>query len=147
MFPQLTTLSFDRLARLLPEPCRRYIFSDPRRKQYDGPEDGAAYNEPCCQWLLGCWDAVLLPKCTQWITQASVNIDMGQASQPYQTACLIHALSCMVGVTQLSLLWNRRAWEARVLQYHPPVLSLWELTAVLPKLASLHVPAYHWSTT
>ena len=110
--PLLTTAFFDGLAQHLPEQCRRYIFSDARNKEYDDPEDGAAYNEPHCQWLLGCWDAVLLPKCTRWITRASVKLHMVDGlPQPYQTACLIHALSCMSGVTQLTLLWDPERWQ------------------------------------
>ena len=141
VYPQLTPAFLDSLARLLPKPCRRCIFSDPTYKEYVEPENGTAYNEPYCQWLLGCWDAALLPKCAQWIGRASIHIDMLHGlPQPYQTACLIHALSCMSGVTQLSVLWEQRVWkEPRLLQFHPALQSVSQLTDVLPKLVSLHI--------
>ena len=139
VYPQLTPAFFVRLARLLPESCQRYIFSDPAYEEYlEWEDDDMAYNEPYCQWLLGYWDAVLLPKCTQWIARASIDIDMFYGSpHQYQTACLIHALSCMSGVAQLTLWWSKGRWSQR--QYHLALLSLSELTAVLPKLASLHI--------
>ena len=83
---------------------------------------------------------MLLPKCAQWIGRASIYIDMVQGlQQPYQTASLVHALNCMSGVTQLTLLGNGGGWKERGLHYHPAPLSLSQLTDVLPKLASLHI--------
>ena len=140
VYPQLTPAFLDSLARLLPKPCRRCIFSDPTYKEYVEPENGTAYNEPYCQWLLGCWAAVLLPTYTKWIERASIDINMVHGlPQPYQTACLIHALKSMSGVTHLSLQWNNDHRERRELQFHPAPLSLSKLTALLPKLASLHI--------
>ena len=63
-YVQLTPAFFDSLAQHLPEPCNRYIFHDPACQEHEDPEDGTAYNESYCQWLLGCWDAVLQPNCT-----------------------------------------------------------------------------------
>ena len=60
--PQLTPALFDRLSDHLPEPCKRHIVDEPVYKEYRDPDTGEAYNEPFCQWLLGCWDAALLPK-------------------------------------------------------------------------------------
>ena len=165
VLPKLNPEFFDDLAQLLPEPCRHYLLDKPTNEydddfeelgdddEYDEYEDhafegdddlrsddNAAYNEPYCQWLLGCWDAVLLPKCTQSITRASIHIEMEHGlPQPYQTACLIHTLSHMSGVTRLSLLWERKRREGKVVHYHPAPLSVSELTDVLPKLASLHI--------
>ena len=103
VYPQLTPAFFNRLTQYLPEPCIRYILDD-EYNEYAKLKHGAGSNKPYCQWLLGCWDAVLLPKCPQWITRASVNIEMVQGlPQPYQRACLIHKLSCLSNVIQLSL--------------------------------------------
>ena len=68
VYPQLTPAFFDSLAQYLPEPCRRFIVDDAAfRKHLDPVTRAAAPSEPHCQWLLGCWDAVLLPKCAQWV--------------------------------------------------------------------------------
>ena len=141
VYPKLTPAVFDRLAHHLPEPCRHYVFNDPVYKQYDDPQNGEEYNEPYCQWLLGCWNTVLLPRCTQWAASASISINMTHGLlQPYQTACLVHTLQRLPCVTQLSLRWEGKVSATyRELQYHPVPLSLSELTAVLPKLVSLSI--------
>ena len=143
VYPQSTPAFFNELAEYLSEPYRHYMLSNLiyNKRFYRQRDTSAAHNEAYCQWLLGCWDAVLLPKCAQWIVHASININMECGlPQPFQKACLIHALSCMSGVTQLSLQWDSAQWVTRKsLQYHPALLSLSELIAILPKLASLHI--------
>ena len=117
------------------------MLEEPDYQEYKDLELGAAYNQPYCQWLLGCWDAVLLPKCAQWIKQVTVIVDMLHGlHQPYQTACLMYALTCVPSVTQLSLQWERE-WATTGLRFHPAPLSVSELTTVLPQLVSLHISA------
>ena len=136
VYPLLTPAFFGSLAHHLPEPCRKHILTDPTHRELKA-EPGKAYNEPYCQWLLGSWDAVLLPRCTQWTAHALVNIDMMEGlPQSYQTACLIHTLTRMPGVIQLSVDWEGE-WAPSDLQYHPSPSSLAQLTDVLPRLASL----------
>ena len=76
---------------------------------------------------------MLLPKCTRWIERVHLHRHAPDLPQLCRTACLVHALSCMSGVTHLSLqcMWQRdNKWIAAL-------LSLPELTAMLPKLASI----------
>ena len=135
VYSQLTPAFFDNLVQHLPERSHHIIMNDLINVYED--DDDICRNEPFCQWLLGCWDAALLPKCAQWITRATINVDMLYGlPQPYQTACLIHALSRMSGVTQLSLLWEG---EQVVTSKRGMLMSVSELTDILPKLASLHI--------
>ena len=136
VYPQLTPAFFNSLAQHLPQPCRQYALDD-----LHASEKYPRVNERVCDWLLCCWDPVLLPQCTRWMTRASIQIDMHHnLSQSYQTACLVHALSCMPVVTHLSLLCDKELWEGEPNYVnHPAPLLLPELTAVLPKLASLHI--------
>ena len=135
--PQLTPAFFDRLAHCLPDSCRRHLCMDDSDiiEGENGNSRVAAGMEPYCQWLLGCWDAVLLPKYTQWSADVIINIDLVlDLPFPYQTACLFHTLERVAGLTQLRLLCA----EQRVpLQSRPQIASLSYLTSVLPKLASL----------
>ena len=63
VYPRLTPPLFDSLAQRLPEPCLEEIFSEPYYTDYpdvywDDDDDkeytDTVYNEPYCQWLLGC---------------------------------------------------------------------------------------------
>ena len=93
VYPQLTPAFFDSLAEHLPEPCDGYIV-DSAVLPHRGEENSPEHIQPYCQWLLRCWDAVLLPKWVQWAGRAVVRISMVQGlPQSYQTACLVHTLS------------------------------------------------------
>ena len=96
-------------------------------------------HSPHSQWLLGCWDAALLAACTRSLTRASINLDMSHGlPQPYQTASLLYALSCLPAVTQLSLQW-RGCYIGSEVQCHPAVPSLSDITQLLPGLTSLSI--------
>ena len=124
VYVQLTRAFFEGLAQHLPEPLRPHLVT--------------TWKYLFCQLTLGCWDAVLLPKCVQWIARSCITIDMAYGlHEPYQTACLFHALAQLPGVTQLSLQW-REAWKEGTMAC-PNLVSLTALTTALPKLVSLHI--------
>ena len=140
VYPQLTPAFFDSLAQYLPEPCRRFIVDDAAfTKHLDPVTRAAAPSEPHCQWLLGCWDAVLLPRYTRCLPSAHIHINLLHGlPQAYQTACLLHTLRLLPGLTHLSLQWEGQS-HSRGVQYYPALLSLSALTDALPKLVSLHI--------
>ena len=147
VYPALTRAFFDQLAQHLPEPARHYVISQSLHKDMPGTlESQQSNNMPLCQWLLGCWDTVLLPKCVQWIVKASITVDMVHGlSHPYQTACLVHTLKQLPGVSQLTLRWEEK-WTERYRQYQPAPLRFSDLIESLPSLTSLHIsrmPLFH----
>ena len=112
MYPQVTPAIFDSLIQHLPEPCRRLIVHDTANKyenddedEYEAEawsddededdeqdEDETQTNAPYCQWLQGSWDAVLLPRYTQWMARATIYIDMLYGlPHPYQRPSPPHA--------------------------------------------------------
>jgi len=139
VYPQLTPAFFDSLTHHLPAHCQLYVLGEPVYKEYRDP-DNEQYNAPHCQWLLGSWDAVLLPRWTQWVVRAHIDVTMLRGlPQPYQTACLLHALGRLPSLQLLSLRWTSGQRTQSQLQNHPAILSLSELTDVLPRLTSLHI--------
>ena len=119
------------------------MLGDPPHREHSDFDEymESSHNEPSCQWLLCWWDAVLLPRCAQWVATATVRIDLDvqpDVSQSYQTACLLQALKQLPAVTRLSLEWegvlSDDDWQC-----HPAPLAVLELTDVLPRLASLHI--------
>ena len=103
-------------------PCSDFIINHPSHE-----------NDEPRVWLLGCYDAVLLRRCAQWITRASINIDPAvKVPQRWETACLKYNLGLMRGVTQLSLTWPRNQLSTY------PKLST-DLTDMLPRHTSLAI--------
>ena len=124
VYSQLTPAFFDRLAV--------------EHELVGRTED--AVDAPHCQWLLGCWDALLLPKCAQWVRRATINIHLVHGlREPYQMLCLLRTLQCISGVAQLTVDFKEPdPFAAQDAHFHPsPTLP--ELMTALPKLASLHL--------
>ena len=90
--------------------------------------------EPGNPWLAGCYDALLLPTCVQWIAAASITLNLAPGlPHTWQSACLRLTLGLLPRLTQLALTWNGKIsrWTQQ------PLLT--DLTDVLPKLTSLHL--------
>ena len=125
VYPQLTPQLFDSLLPELQLPATTKRF---------------ARDEPYCQWLLGCWDAALLPKCTRWIPLATIVIDTEQGLLlGYQTICFLYTLERMHGVTQLSLIWSGLMTRQNYMEYCHTSVFPEDVIAAMPNLISLHI--------
>ena len=137
MYPLFTPDFFNSLVQYLPGSTHHRLSGDCGQGCIESSRR-SAHLARHCQWLQVCWDAVTVPKCTRWLTQASLCIDMELGvNQKWQTASVFYALERLPGVTQLSLLAGAVGGED--IDCPPAIMSLTDLTDLLPSLVSLHI--------
>ena len=117
-------------------PTRAYLPSELRKGDRDLEEHLRN------KWLLGCWDAVLLPRCARWVRRATIDFHLPDCAYVVlvrdlpDIACLRYTLERTPSVAHLSLGYQEDVWCEPA---DAPRLTLSDLVDALPGLASLHV--------